>query len=57
MIIKWAMAMWEVLADDKISVLLFVSLYETGTLRLFNNTNTEHFFGFCLQVFREAGPS
>ena len=52
---KWAMAMWEVLADGKISILCFVSLCEPGTLRLFNLTNTDHFFGLCLQVFCQAG--
>ena len=32
-------------------------LYEpAGTLRLSNHTNTEHFFEFCLQFFRQAGP-
>ena len=28
----------------------FVRSYEPGTLSLFNHTNAEHFFGFCLQV-------
>ena len=30
--------------------------YEPGTLRLSNHTNTEQFFWFSLQVFRQAGP-
>ena len=30
--------------------------YEPGTLRPSNHTNAEHFFGFYLQVFRQAGP-
>ena len=34
----------------------FVCSYEAGTLRLTNHTNTEHFFGFCLQVFYQAEP-
>ena len=34
----------------------FVCSYEPGKLRLSNHNNTEHFFGFCLQVFRKALP-
>ena len=33
-----------------------VGSYEPGTLRLSDHTNAEHFFGFCLQVFCQAGP-
>ena len=33
-----------------------VRLCEPGTLHLSNQTNAEHFFGFCLQHFRQAGP-
>ena len=40
----------------KILILFFVSLHEPSTLRLFNLTNTEHFFGLCLQVLCQAGP-
>ena len=51
------MATWEVLADGKISVLLFVSLYEpSDTLRLSNHAKAEHFFGSCFRVFCQAGP-
>ena len=28
--------------------------YKQGALHLSNHTNTEHFFGFCFQVFRQA---
>ena len=32
-------------------------MYEPGTVRLSNHTNADHaFWGFCLQVFHEAGP-
>ena len=34
----------------------FVCSYEPGTLRLSNRSNTEHIFGFSLQVFRQPGP-
>ena len=46
----------EVLANNEIPLPLFVSLFESGTLRLFNHTNTEHFLGFCLRVFCQALP-
>ena len=35
---------------------LFARSYEPGTLHLSNLINAGHFFWFCLQVFRQAGP-
>ena len=32
-----------------------MSWYEPGTLRLSNHTNAEHFFGFFLKMFHQAG--
>ena len=40
------------IADD-LPVLGYLD--EPGTLSLPNHTNASHFFGFCLQVFRQAG--
>ena len=34
----------------------FVRSHEPGAGRLYNPTNAEHFFGICLQVFRQAEP-
>ena len=48
--------MWKVLANDKISVLLLVSLYEPGTLRLFHPHQHRALFLVCLKVFRHGGP-
>ena len=36
-------------------MLVYIHDYEPSALRLSNHTK-EGFFGFCLQVFRPAGP-
>ena len=43
--------------DPKTNILLpLVRSYESGTLYLSHHTNAEHFVGFRLQVFCQAGP-
>ena len=40
-----------------IMALHLIHVYNPSTvLRLSNRTNAMHFSGFCLQVFRQAGP-
>ena len=41
---------------SSLSLINILCLYEPGTLRLSNHINAEHFFGFCLLAFRQAGP-